>query len=133
MEWVGRCLPRHVLSENTCCEEKGTLERNQHPRDNYKRPPKARVSDSAALFSGSPENPTVSKEMVARKTEKKYRRTIYRIITVHRNPMTRGYSKRERRSSFQHVRHAEGILIREKWSRSLRSLRFHLGNKVALL
>lgn len=38
--------------------------------------------------------------------------------------MTRGYSKRERRrSSFQHVRHAEGILFRKKWSWSLRSLR----------
>lgn len=88
-----------------------TLERNQHPRDNYKRHPKARVSDSAALFSGSPENPAVSKEIVARKTEKKYRRTIYRIITAHRNPMTRGCSKRERYSSFQ--RHAEGILVRK--------------------
>lgn len=74
MERAGRCLPRHVLSGNTCCEKKGTLERNQHLRDNYKRLPKARVLDSAALFSGSPENPAVSKEMVARKTEKKYRR-----------------------------------------------------------
>lgn len=47
------------------------------------------------VFRFSPENPAVSKEMLARKTEKKYRRTIYRIITAHRNPMARG-SQREK-------------------------------------
>jgi len=104
MSSEARFIREHVL------RGEGTLERNQHPRDNYKRLPKARISDSAALFSSSPENPTVSKEMVAHKTEKKYRRTIYRIITAHRNPMMRDYSKRERHSFFQHVRrYAEGI------------------------
>lgn len=106
----------HVSSENTCCEEKGTLERNQHLSEIITSGfPKRETSllYSAVLFSGSPENPAVSKEIVARKTEKKYHRTIYRIITAHRNPMTRGYSKRERHSSFRHVRHAEGILVRK--------------------
>lgn len=55
-----------------------------------------RKSDSAALFSGSPENPAVSKEMVARKIEIKYCLTIYRVIIAHRDPMTRSYSKKER-------------------------------------
>lgn len=67
----------------------GTLRRN--PRDNYKRLLKAKVSDSSALFSGSPENPAISKEMVARKIEIKYCPTIYRVIIAHRDAMTRSY------------------------------------------
>lgn len=81
---------RRVLSGNTCgARERDVRKKPALCRDNYKRHPKAKVSDLAVLFSGSPENPAVSKEMVARKIEKKYCRAIYRIITAHRNPMTR--------------------------------------------